>query len=122
THEVKSFINQDAEFIAFKEKMQAHFQVWADQAEVKLKALKANEFEPKELITELSESLLAHYQGQDLVNHYSIYQILMDYWEGIMQDDAYIIAADDWKVNAERIIETVKAKKQGGKDQVKDKG
>ncbi|ENV58333.1 type I restriction-modification system, M subunit [Acinetobacter soli CIP 110264] len=122
THEVKSFINQDAEFVAFKEKMQAHFQVWADQAEVKLKALKANEFEPKELITELSESLLAHYKGQDLVDHYSIYQILMDYWEGIMQDDAYIIAADDWEVNAERIIETVKAKKQGGKDQVKDKG
>lgn len=122
THEVKSFINQDAEFVAFKEKMQAHFQVWANQAEVKLKALKANEFEPKELITELSESLLAHYKGQDLVDHYSIYQILMDYWEGIMQDDAYIIAADDWKVNAERIIETVKAKKQGGKDQVKDKG
>ncbi|MCU4323403.1 type I restriction-modification system subunit M [Acinetobacter schindleri] len=115
THEVKSFINQDAEFIAFKEKMQAHFQVWADQAEVKLKALKANEFEPKELITELSESLLAHYKGQDLVDHYSIYQILMDYWEGIMQDDAYIIAADDWKVNAERIIETVKG-------QQKDKG
>lgn len=115
THEVKSFINQDAEFIAFKEKMQAHFQVWADQAEVKLKALKANEFEPKELITELSESLLAHYKGQDLVDHYSVYQILMDYWEGIMQDDAYIIAADDWKVNAERIIETVKG-------QQKDKG
>lgn len=115
THEVKNFINQDAEFVAFKEKMQAHFQVWADQAELKLKSLKANEFEPKELITELSESLLTHYQGQDLVNHYSIYQILMDYWEGIMQDDAYIIAADDWKVNAERIIETVKG-------QQKDKG
>lgn len=122
THEVKSFINQDAEFIAFKEKMQAHFKVWADQAEVKLKSLKANDFEPKELITELSESLLAHYEGQDLVNYYSIYQILMDYWEGIMQDDAYIIAADDWKVNAERIIETVKSKKQGVKDQEKDKG
>jgi type I restriction enzyme M protein len=92
--------------------MQAHFQVWADQAEVKLKSLKANEFEPKELITELSESLLAHYKGQDLVDHYSIYQILMDYWEGIMQDDAYIIAADDWKVNAERIIETVKGQQK----------
>lgn len=115
THEVKSFINQDAEFVAFKGKMQAHFKMWADKAEVKLKALKANEFEPKALITELSESLLAHYKGQDLVDHYSIYQILMDYWEGIMQDDAYIIAADDWKVNAERIIETVK-------DQKKDKG
>lgn len=35
---------------------------------------------------------------------------------------AYIIAADDWKVNAERIIETVKSKKQGVKDQEKDKG
>lgn len=122
THEVKSFINQDMEFIAFKEKMQAHFKVWADQAEVKLKALKANEFEPKALITELSESLLDHYNHKDLIDNYSIHQILMDYWEGIMQDDAYIIAADDWKVNAERIIETVKAKKQGGKDQQKDKG
>jgi len=122
THEVKSFINQDAEFIAFKDKMQAHFQIWADQAEVKLKSLKANEFEPKELITDLSESLLNHYNHKDLIDNYSIHQILMDYWEGVMQDDAYIIAADDWKVNAERIIETVKSKKQDGKDQQKDKG
>lgn len=110
--DVKQVINDDAQFVAFKDKMQAHFASWEQQAQTKLKALGAENFKPKELIKDLSESLLAHYKNTDLVNDYAIYQILMDYWAGIMSDDAYIIATDDWKAEAKIIIETDKKGKQ----------
>jgi hypothetical protein len=32
----------------------------------------------------------------------------MDYWAETMQDDCYLIAADGWKVETVRIIETDK--------------
>ena len=80
-----------------------------------LKALKAG-CHPKQVIVELSESLLAHYTGQPLIDPYDIYQHLMDYWAETMQDDCYLIAADGWKAETYRIIETDKKGKE------KDKG
>ena len=73
-------------------------------------------FRPKELITELGESLLAHYAGKPLIKHYDVYQHLMDYWAETMQDDCYLIAADGWKAETYRVIETDKKGKE------KDKG
>jgi type I restriction enzyme M protein len=40
----------------------------------------------------------------------------MDYWAGTMQDDCYLIAADGWKAETSRIVETDKKVKE------KDKG
>ena len=71
---------------------------------------------PKEVIANLSEDLLAHYTGKPLIDHYDVYQHLMDYWAETMQDDCYLIAADGWKAETYRIIE----KDKKGKE--KDKG
>ncbi len=83
-----------------------------------LKALRANtpEVQPRRVIAELSEGLLAHYLGQPLIDAYAVYQHLMDYWAQTMQDDCYAIAADGWKAQTYRVIETNKKGKQ------KDKG
>jgi len=43
-----------------------------------------------------------------------VYQHLLDYWAGTMQDDCYLIAADGWKAETSRIIE--KDKKGNEKD------
>jgi integrase/recombinase XerD len=71
---------------------------------------------PKEVIRELAEHLLAHAEGQPLIDPYAVYQHLMDYWAETMQDDCYIIAADGWVAKAARILETDK------KGKTKDKG
>ena len=71
---------------------------------------------PKEIIAELSEDLLAHYADKPLISQYDVYQHLMDYWEGAMQDDCYLIADEGWKAKTYRIIE----KDKKGKE--KDKG
>jgi type I restriction enzyme M protein len=64
----------------------------------------------------LAEDLLAHYTDQPLIDRYDVYQHLMDYWAETMQDDCYLIAADGWKAETYRIIETDKKGKE------KDKG
>lgn len=112
---IKTTIFQHPEFETFIAGMNGHFVAWRDESVDKLKALKAG-CHPKELIFELSEDLLAHYAVKPLINRYDVYQHLMDYWAGTMQDDCYLIAADGWKAETYRIIE----KDKKGKD--KDKG
>ncbi|MCS3540622.1 type I restriction-modification system subunit M [Bradyrhizobium japonicum] len=112
---IKATIFEHPEFKTFITGMNGHFSAWRDANAKKLKGLKAG-CHPKEIIFDLSEGLLAHYAGKPLVNKYDVYQHLMDYWAGTMQDDCYLIAADGWKAETYRIIE----KDKKGKD--KDKG
>jgi len=112
---IKPAIYEHLEFATFIAGMNAHFEAWRKKSGVALKALKSG-CHPKEVIGELSESLLAHYAGKPLIDPYDVYQHLMDYWAGTMQDDVYLIAADSWKAETSRIIE----KDKKGKE--KDKG
>ena len=113
--EIKTRIYSHPEFAAFTAGMGAHFAAWQLAQTARLKAL-APGFHPKALMAEVSESLLAHYKGQPLIDPYAIYQHLMDYWASVMQDDAYLIAADGWAAVPVRVVE----KDKKGKE--KDKG
>jgi len=95
--------------------MTRRFDDWCVPATKTLKALQPG-FKPKQLIHEVAENLLQHYQNQPLIDAYDVYQHLLDYWANVMQDDAYLISADGWKAETYRIIE----KDKKGKE--KDKG
>jgi type I restriction enzyme M protein len=112
---IKSAIYGHPEFTTFIASMNTHFAVWRQKSTVSLMGLKVG-CHPKEIIMALSEDLLAHYTDKPLIDRYDIYQHLMDYWAQSMQDDCYIIAADGWKTETYRIIETDKKGKE------KDKG
>jgi type I restriction enzyme M protein len=112
---IKSTIYEHPEFSTFIAGMNSHFTVWRQKSAQTLRQLKTG-CHPKEIIAALSEELLAHYSGKPLIKHYDVYQHLMDYWADTMQDDCYLIAADGWKAETYRIIETDKKGKE------KDKG
>ncbi len=112
---IKSAIYEHPEFASFITGMNAHFAAWREKRAAWLKALEAG-YHPKEVIAELSESLLSHYSGKPLIDAYDVYQHLLDYWAETMQDDCYLIAADGWRAKTYRIIE----KDKKGKE--KDKG
>jgi type I restriction enzyme M protein len=112
---IKTTIYEHPEFAAFIADMNVHFNAWREKSAEILKALQVG-FHPKEIIAQLSEDLLAHYADKPLIAAYDIYQHLMDYWAEAMQDDCYLIAADGWKAETYRIIETDK------KGKAKDKG
>jgi len=128
---IKPAIYEHREFAAFITGMNTHFDQWRQNCSGNakhphgsgnakhqlgnLKSLRPG-CHPKEVIADLSEGLLAHYLGKPLIDQYDVYQHMMDYWAETMQDDCYLIAADGWKAETYRIIETDKKGKQ------KDKG
>jgi len=109
TSAIKSTIYEHREFAAFIAGMNAHFDLWRQKAAKSLRKLKAG-CQPKRVIADLSENLLAHYADQPLIDRYDVYQHLMDYWASTMQDDCYLIAVDGWQAETYRVVETKKTK------------
>jgi type I restriction enzyme M protein len=108
---IKPAIFQHPQFADYLKGMGQHFDTWRIDAGTQLKALKKG-FHPRQLITELADGLLLHYQGKPLVDAYDVYQHLMDYWAQTMQDDAYLLAADGWVAQTYRVIEKDKKGKE----------
>lgn len=109
--DIKSTIYNHPEFADFISLMNGHLSEWKARVSERLKALEPA-FHPKELIVDLGEDLLAHYQNKPLIDAYDVYQHLMDYWAETMQDDCYLIESDGWKAETYRILETNKKGKE----------
>ena len=108
---IKPTIYEHPEFVTFIDGMNALFADWRERTAQTLKGLQTN-CHPKTVILDLAEDLLAHYTGKPLIDKYAVYQHLMDYWATTMQDDCYLIAADGWKADTYRVIETNKKGKE----------
>lgn len=113
--QLKETIHAHSEFAAFVAGTLRHFDSIREAMADSLRGLNPG-CHPKEVIHDLSERLLAHYEGQPLLDAYAVYQHLMDYWAETMQDDVYLIAADGWKAETYRILVEDK------KGKTKDKG
>jgi type I restriction enzyme M protein len=111
--EVKTVIFGHPQFIAFKAGVDKLFNHWLSGSIPQLKSFAVNSH-PKELITTLSEDLLSAFAKAPLLDHYDIYQHLMDYWAETMQDDCYLISADGWKAGAQ-VREILKVKDKNNK-------
>jgi N-6 DNA Methylase len=115
---IKTAIFTHPEFVAFSIGMAELFAAWRSRSAEMLKGLDVG-CQPKVLISKLAEDLLEHYVGKDLIDRYDIYQHLLDYWAEVMQDDVYLIAADGWKAETYRVIESNKKGKEVDKE-IKD--
>ncbi len=113
---IKPTIYQHPEFAHFIERKNELFAEWREHTSAALKIPKPEGFHPKDLIHQMSESLLLWYADKPLIDKYDVYQHLMYYWAETMQDDCYLIADDGWKAVTYRIVE----KDKKGKE--KDKG
>ena len=106
---IKTKIFEHSEFQNFSREVESKYSKWKKKHLTELKNLKKG-FKPKELIHEISESILKCFEGDKLIDQYDIYQHLMDFWYETMQDDCYLLSQDGWKAETRRIIETVKGK------------
>jgi type I restriction enzyme M protein len=113
--DVKAAILGHPEFVAFQKQATKGFTEWRQATTPRLNVFGKGR-KPKLLIAEIAESLLQAYGKTALVDAYDVYQHLMDYWAGVMQDDAYLISIDGWAAKTRRIqVEDKKGK-------IKDKG
>jgi type I restriction enzyme M protein len=111
--EVKAAILGHPEFTTFNAAARERFTRWRAAATPQLMAFD-KDCHPKILIESIAESLLDAFKSAPLLDAYDIYQHLMDYWAGAMQDDAYLIAADGW-VKGAQPREIVKIKNKDNK-------
>ena len=95
TQQVKAAILSHGEFKSYQEQVSAIFDIWRKTHEPFLRGLDVNS-PPKSVIHTLSEDLLARFADLPLLERYDVYQQLTDYWDEVMQDDVYLIAADGW--------------------------
>ena len=91
---IKNLIYSSDDFTKFVTTAKAPFEQW--QKDYPLSAITQDE-KPKEFIYRISEGLLASYQDTPLISQYDIYQILMEYWDNVMQDDVYLIHQNGWE-------------------------
>ena len=91
--DVKTSILEHPEFRQFAELSLTLFHRWKQDAN--LSALSQDDL-PKEIIHRTSENLLEAYTDAPLLDRYNMYQIIMDYWAEVMQDDVYVITQDGW--------------------------
>ena len=75
--------------------IQNRFDEWKERITPMLTGINADTH-TKELIHTISEDLLKSFSDFGLIDPYDLYQHLMDYWAGTMQDDLYMIISDGW--------------------------
>jgi len=93
--EVKATILAHPEFLAYSGRVAAVFDGWRAAHEPRLLGLDASD-SPRAVIHALAEDLLVRFSGMPLLERYDVYQCLMDYWAGTMQDDVDLVAAEGW--------------------------
>jgi type I restriction enzyme M protein len=108
--QINTTIYEHNEFVAFMAEMDTLFATWEKQTDTYLKAL-GKDCHPKQVITNISETLLNTYNNKPLIDKYNIYQHLLSYWNEVMQDDVYMISYDGWKAETYRILVENKQKK-----------
>ena len=102
TDEIRIAILGSPEFSEFSAKVQGIFRKWCDQFKPMLADLNVGS-NPKSIGKQLSESILEHFSGIDLIENYDVYQDFMTYWAETMQDDLYLISSEGWKISFEPI-------------------
>ena len=93
--QIKTTILSHSEFTDYQQRVTAIYQRW-QEAHAPLLGSIDGKTKPRDIIDALSEDLLTQFQNLPLIDRYDVYQKLMDYWDDVMQDDIYLIAADEW--------------------------
>ncbi len=102
SEEIRPVIFSHLEFQAYMRTVTELFEEWHRRCRDSLLDLGAGS-QPKHLIDFLSENILQVFAAVRLIDKYAIYQHLMSYWGEVMQDDAYMIALDDWQANSDLV-------------------
>ncbi|WP_024350477.1 HsdM family class I SAM-dependent methyltransferase [Aurantimonas coralicida] len=98
--EVRATIRNHPEFGAFRDRVHAILEGWAEQNAPMMNGIQVGD-KPKALIHTIAEDMLARFAEAPLIDQYEAYQRLMSYWDEVMQDDVFIIAHDGWEAAKE---------------------
>lgn len=114
-NEVKKTILEHSEFKSFAVESLKPFTAWFERSA--FKAIEKDQ-KPKDIMLRVSEDLLQSYADVKLLSKYDIYQIFMEYWDEVLQDDVSVITQDDWA--GAKLIRNLTAEKDSKLKEVPD--
>ena len=97
---IRQTIYKNAEFSEYGEKLDEAFAAWKAKEYPALSTLD-EDVSARELIVSLAEDILAEFEHLTLIDKYDVYQVLLAYWNEVMNDDvSLIISEPDGYANA----------------------
>ena len=97
---IRQTIYKNAEFSEYGEKLDEAFAAWKAKEYPSLSSLD-EDVSARELIVSLAEDILAEFEHLTLIDKYDVYQVLLAYWNEVMNDDvSLIISEPDGYANA----------------------
>ena len=97
---IRQTIYKNAEFSEYGEKLDEAFAAWKAKEYPALSSLD-EDVSARELIVSLAEDILAEFEHLTLIDKYDVYQVLLTYWNEVMNDDvSLIISEPDGYANA----------------------
>ena len=93
--EVKAAVLENDDFRAYRAQGRSIFDDWHAVSEPILLGIDASA-NPREIGSRLSEDILERFSRLPLLDPYDIYQLFMDYWNDVLQDDLYLITSEGW--------------------------
>lgn len=97
---IRQTIYKNAEFSEYGEKLDEAFAAWKAKEYPTLSSLD-EDVSARELIVSLAEDILAEFEHLMLIDKYDMYQVLLAYWNEVMNDDvSLIISEPDGYANA----------------------
>jgi type I restriction enzyme M protein len=92
---VQQTVLDSVKFKMFASRVHTEVDEWFASHRSRLAKINENT-KPAELISEISEDLLARFRPMPLLDEYDIYEQLLSYWHSIMHDDVFLIMNDGW--------------------------
>jgi type I restriction enzyme M protein len=112
--EIQRTVLEATEFQEFADEARAITDDWFAAHRTSLEAI-TPDTKPRDLITIISEDLLARFKSTPLLGEYNVYEQIMTYWHSVMHDDVFLIMHEGWvnaaKPRAARILGHDKNKK-----------
>ena len=117
--DVRNTVYNDKEFSAYADRIDAAFDAWKNQVDAGLRNID-EDVDVKQYIVELSELLIAAFDGLELVDKHDVYEVLLSYWQNVMGDDVYLVSADGYTAarETENIMGIYTSGKKKGQEKV----
>lgn len=115
--QVVEVINSNNEFIKHSERIKDSFLTWKHEVLPILMNLTVED-KPKKIIEFISHKILRLFEKDSLIKEYDVYQIVMEYWEEIMEDDIYAVISDGYE-SGNQVVNTTRIKKVNGEEEEK---
>ena len=90
---IRQTIYKNAEFSEYGEKLDEAFAAWKAKEHPALSSLD-EDVSARELIVSLAEDILAEFEHLTLIDKYDVYQVVLAYWNEVMNDDVSLIISE----------------------------